>query len=132
MNRVLHAVPSVLSPEINLRDALAARLKKGHKVSLTNAGLGTFQTYDMNGRVVLYIGAKTDQPYCLVPVSLAGALFGNSKLRELPMTISCLRTAGKSVRPILNCGAFDAISVTYGLDEFAVAIDAGLLLEKLK
>jgi len=115
----------------NLRDELAARLKP-YKVKLDIAALGTFQTYDLSGRTVLYLGAKTDQPYCLVSRSLEGLLLGNQRLRELPMTISCLRTASKSIRPILNCGAFDAIGITYGLDELAFVIDAGLLLERLK
>jgi hypothetical protein len=115
----------------DLRDALAARLRV-RRLKLQNAVLGSFQNYDLKSRAVLYVGAKTEQPFCMIPTSLLRGLFGDQKLRELPMTITCVKTAGRSIRPILNCGSFDSIAMTYGFDDLASIMDAGYLLERLR
>ncbi len=131
-NYVSAALSIVENPsQGDIREALAARLRV-RRIKLANAVLGTFQNYDLKSKTVLYVGGKSDQPFCMIPTGLLRGLFGDLKLRELPMTISCVRTAGRSIRPILNCGAFDTIAMTYGFDDLASIFDAGRLLERLR
>ncbi len=120
------AASSSLQLRQELTDKLAIR-----KIRLAVGRLTAIQTWDLNRKIVL-VGANTDQPLCVLPTSFIG-LLGNGHQRELPMTWSQMHMAGKSLRPILNCGAFDIVGVSYGTDEeFAVIVDAARLLEHLK
>ena len=121
MAKVVHPICSKLERVLKIR-----------KIKLESAVLSTFATYEVTKRKILLVGRKSEQPLVIVHRNIVAGLVGNVALRELPMTISCARMAGKSLRPILNCGAFDAIGMTYGLDEFAVIIDASFLAERLQ
>ena len=125
---VLRIVPNV---EEQLRPRLEAALKV-RGVKLRDSTLSTFATWDINSRTVLFFGARTDQPVCLIHEASEGRLLGNEKLRALPVTITALRLLQKSIRPILDCGAFDLLEVSYCREPFAVLVDASLLLERLR
>ena len=114
----------------DLRDRLAGQLSVLN-IKLCDARLGLFQTYDISGRRVLFLGGNTDSPYCIVKNDLEGRLLGNFRMRELPMTITCLRSASRSIIPILHCGAFDGIRIRYFMDEIAIVVDAAFLSERL-
>lgn len=83
-------------------------------------------------RDALFIKSRHGQPFCLISERSAGVLLGNHPQRECPMTLSGFRTSSKAIPTILNCRAFDVIAVSYAAEEFAVAMDAALFLERLR
>ncbi len=128
MGAALHLV---ISRDIHLRDVLEQCLAE-RGIKLKDSTLATLQTFHLEGRTVLFLKNRKNQSYCLIKRSQCGILLGNGSLRELPMTLSCLRAAGKSIPPILDCGAFDAIDVQYFGEDYAVLVESSFLLEKLR
>jgi hypothetical protein len=119
-NPAPQTVRSLLSEKLRVRN-----------LRIKDVILSTLHTWDLK-HDVLYIGGRSEQPFCLIPDRMVGRLLGNAPLRECPMTISCFRSAGKSIPSILSCGAFDGINVSYAGDNFAVAVDAQKFLELMR
>ncbi len=91
-----------------------------------------FRTFDIYAAPVVFVSYRYTAVYCAVRLSHEGRLLSNLPLEALTVKFSGFKGIGLSVGAILNCGAFNAIRLSYFEELPAVVVDPRLMLRLLK